>query len=179
MEATDEGEIVMTYRFCPMCAHPLAWRTVPDDSHPRLSCAACGFVFYFNSRPCAGALAVREGKVLLSRRAVEPARGTWDIPGGFLENGEHPRDGAIRELQEETGLTIVPTELLGIYLDRYGDMPESTLNVYYLAAVQDGTPQPASDAAELGWFGPDELPSELAFPHERQVLEDWKRRAGA
>ena len=58
-----------------------------------------------NAKPTGSALVVREGRVPLVRRAIEPARGAWDIPGGFLEHDEHPEAGAVRELQEGTGST--------------------------------------------------------------------------
>lgn len=59
-----------------------------------VKCGVCGKWHYHNSKPCAGALVVRDGKVLLAQRGVEPFKGYWDIPGGFLEAGEHPEHGA-------------------------------------------------------------------------------------
>lgn len=165
-----------TFRFCPRCGSGLALRSVDGEERPRLVCTRCGFVLYQNSKPCAGALVVQEGRVLLARRAGEPFKGQWDIPGGFLENGEHPEAGVVRELREETGLEVRPTDLLGIYIDTYRSDDEYTLNVYYLAEVVGGRLQPASDVSSLSWFGPDELPEEMAFAHEYELLEDWKKR---
>jgi 8-oxo-dGTP diphosphatase len=98
---------------------------------------------------------------------IEPYRGWWDIPGGFLAPGEHPAMGAAREVLEETGLVVEPGELLGIWMDTYGagDELAHTLNCYYVARVVGGVERPADDAAELGWFGPDHLPAEIAFAH--------------
>jgi ADP-ribose pyrophosphatase YjhB (NUDIX family) len=133
------------------------------------TCSACGAVHFRNAKPCAGALVVRDGRVLLGRRAVEPARGCWDIPGGFLNPWEHPADAAIREVAEETGLQVRLGQLLTMLVDTYEES-DYTLNVYYLAEVVEGVERPADDVAELRWFGPDELPRELAFPHCAQVL---------
>jgi 8-oxo-dGTP diphosphatase len=118
---------------------------------------------------------IRDGRVLLVRRAIEPFCGYWDIPGGFLEAEEHPAAGVVREIEEETGLRIRLTALLGIYIATYGAESEYTLNIHYLAEVVSGEPRPASDVSELAWFAPHELPSDLAFRSDYQALEDWQR----
>jgi ADP-ribose pyrophosphatase YjhB (NUDIX family)/predicted GIY-YIG superfamily endonuclease len=161
--------------FCPRCGSPLETRLDPDEDMPRQVCTACGRVHYRNATPCAGVLATREGKLLLVRRGVEPFRGYWDIPGGFLEEGEHPRAGALREVQEETGLEVELEEVFGFYLDRYTYQGEEggTLNIYFTGRVTGGQEKPADDAVELGWFSPHELPSRIAFAHARLVLEKW------
>ena len=116
--------------------------------------------------------------MLLVKRAIQPFLGWWDIPGGFLEEDEHPGTGAIREVREETGLEVRLTELLGFYMDRYSydDTGSYCLNIYFWAEVEGGREVPADDAAELAWFAPDELPGEIAFDHARVVLADWARR---
>ncbi|MCC6177075.1 MAG: NUDIX domain-containing protein [Chloroflexi bacterium] len=161
-------------RFCGRCGGRL-------DSHAdgALTCAACGRPAYENSKPCAGVAIERAGRVLLVRRAIEPFRGWWDIPGGFLEPGEHPAGGAIREAREETGLDVAVSDLLGIWMDTYGEGEDRvhTLNCYYLAHIIGGEPRAADDAAELGWFEPGKLPAQLAFAHAPLVLAAWRRRA--
>jgi 8-oxo-dGTP diphosphatase len=129
----------------------------------------------------AGALVVDdEGRVLLARRAVEPFRGKWDIPGGFLEEGEHPIDGLKRELREETGLEVEPLEWLGVWMDSYGgdSTAEATLNFYWTARTLSGEARPADDVDDLRWFAPDELPEpdDLAFVNVPLVLADWRAR---
>jgi ADP-ribose pyrophosphatase YjhB (NUDIX family) len=166
--------ILHGWRFCPRCAGRL------DKREEGVHCAACGFVGYANSAPTASALVEDErGRVLLSLRAVEPYVGKWDIPGGYLEEGEHPLDGLRRELWEETSLEIEPGELMGIWMDWYGDGPEAnaTLNIYWTARITRGEPVAADDVAELRWFAPDELPSpaEVAFPNTIDVLAAWRR----
>jgi 8-oxo-dGTP diphosphatase len=120
-----------------------------------------------------------DGRVLLSRRAREPAAGKWDLPGGFLEEGEDPLDCARRELREEAGIGLVDERLLGIWLDRYEYKRRvvATLNVYYLARAGDGTLEAADDVAELRWFAYADVPSgELAFAHIPDVLSAWQRQ---
>ena len=145
--------------------------------HQPQQCAACGAEYFRDSKPCAGALVVRQGRVLLAKRAIEPFKGCWDIPGGFLNEGEHPEDGARREILEETGLRVRLVKCHGMYMDRYGSSSAAkwTLNIYYLAEPVDDTgPCAADDASELAWFTPGELPARMAFKHEDQVLADWR-----
>jgi len=118
------------------------------------------------------------GRILLARRAGEPDAGKWDLPGGFLEEGEHPLDALLRELREETSLELEPLELVAIEMDVYGDGLEapSTLNLYWEARVLSGDPRPADDVSELRWFAPDELPDgdELAFHANARVLARFR-----
>jgi 8-oxo-dGTP diphosphatase len=122
-----------------------------------------------------------EGRILLARRAVEPFKGRWDIPGGFLEEGEHPLDGMRRELREETGLEVEPLEFFGVWTDRYdGDSTaEATLNLYWTARAVSGEAQAADDVDDLRWFSRDELPDkdQLAFENVPLVLRAWHQRA--
>jgi 8-oxo-dGTP diphosphatase len=111
---------------------------------------------------------------MLVRRGVEPYKGYWDIPGGFLAPDEHPEAGAMREVSEETGLLVRTTRFQGIFMDTYGEnSSEYTLNIYYRAEIIAGVPEPRTDAVEIGWFGPHELPEEIAFEHARAALSQW------
>ena len=166
--------------FCPHCGGRLATIHLPHDHRERQVCTVCGRLHYRNAKPCAGALITRNGRVLLVRRGISPFQGYWDIPGGFLEEDEHPADGVVREVREETGLEIRLTDLLGFYIDRYlyDDAGHYCLNIYFLAEVTGGCPRPGDDAVEMAWFAPQELPEEIAFDHVREVLADWSRRVG-
>ena len=116
--------------------------------------------------------------MLLSRRAYEPQAGKWDIPGGFLEEGEEPLDALRRELREEAGVEIEPLELAGIWVDRYGadDDATATLNLYWKARIVSGEPAPADDVAELAWFPIDDVPgdAELAFANVAEALRSLR-----
>ena len=123
------------------------------------------------------------GRILLARRIPEPDAGKWDLPGGFLEEGEHPLDGLVRELREETSLEIEPLDLLAIEMDVYGAGPDAaaTLNLYWEARLLSGDPRPADDVGELRWFAPEELPGdeELAFRVNARVLARFRGSSGA
>jgi 8-oxo-dGTP diphosphatase len=162
--------------FCSTCGSRL-------PAPAPVTCPSCGADHYRNAKPCAGALVMRDGKLLLMRRAHEPWLGRWDIPGGFCELDEHPARTAAREAREETGFDVEITGFLGLWLDRYPDPAGTdeqgvTLNAYYhavpVAGPAAGEADPA-EAAEIGWFEPAGVPGPIAFPdHAVAVLEAWK-----
>ena len=158
------------WKVCPRCADQLT------QSEGRVDCTRCGFVFYAHSSATSSALPEDDaGRVLLARRAIEPAYGKWDCIGGFLEEGEHPLDGLRREVREETGLEFEPGRFLGIWMGRYDG--RATLNLFWAGSLERGTPVPHDDISELRWFERAELPpaDELAF--ERlisDVLAAWR-----
>jgi 8-oxo-dGTP diphosphatase len=151
-------------RFCWRCSAALAQR-------PPTTCAACGQPHYLNPRPCGEAVVVRDGRVLLLRRAMEPDFGAWDIPGGFCDAAEHPMHAAERELAEEAGLVGRASAYVGTWMDEYG-VPEAdgtpihtAISVYLIELDDpDATPrlQP-EEASEAGWFALTDLPDDLAF----------------
>jgi ADP-ribose pyrophosphatase YjhB (NUDIX family) len=165
---------VESWRFCPRCATEL------EHAHERVECPACGFVSHSNSETTVGALVVDDDSLLLVQRARDPYGGTWDVPGGFLDEAEHPLDALRRELREETGLEVEPIEFVGAWLDRYGEGPDAatTLNLYWTARVTGGDAVAGDDAAELRWFPRNDLPpyDEIGFPNVREVLRGWRER---
>ena len=165
--------VLRSWRWCPRCRAELV------HGEGQVDCRSCGFAWYANSQPTSSAI-VRdaEGRILLARRALEPDQGKWDLPGGFMDEGEHPRAAAIRELREETGLEIDPLDLVAVEVDAYGEDEDapSTLNLYWSARVVSGEPEPADDVSELRWFRPDELPpdDELAFQVNARLLARFR-----
>jgi ADP-ribose pyrophosphatase YjhB (NUDIX family) len=162
------------WRYCARCG------SEAEREGRRVQCPACGFTYYASSKATACAVCIDEsGRLLLARRANEPFRGRWDLPGGFLEEGEHPLDAVRREFREETALDVEPLEFIGVWIDRYpyATHTAATLNLYWTARVLAGTAAPADDVSEVGWFEPDELPpeSELAF-HIADVLRVWREQ---
>ena len=87
-------------KFCSQCGAKVQLRVPPGDQVPRFVCEACGTVHYQNPRLVLGCVPEHEGKILLCRRAIEPRRGYWTVPAGFMENGETMQQAAARECQE-------------------------------------------------------------------------------
>jgi 8-oxo-dGTP diphosphatase len=126
-------------------------------------------------------LVVSDGRALLVRRAHEPHRGTWDLPGGFADNGEHPDDAARRELREELGLDVELVGLLGIFVYPYGGPDADFVQATSYLGTTTGEPTIVDgEVAEFRWFAPDELPSaaEMA-PGRRGAIDAWLRQPAA
>ena len=113
--------------------------------------------------------------MLLARRAVDPGRGLWDLPGGFCDPDETPEEAVRREFREETGAEVEPLAFLGHVVDRYGADGDHTLNAVYVVRITAGAPEPDDDVAELTWFAPDELPppEDFAFDNTVEALTRW------
>lgn len=112
-------------------------------------------------------------EVLLVRRAIEPRRGMWDLPGGFLDPFEHPEEGIQREAREELGVEIELLALLGLFVDTYGD-DEPTVTIHYAASITGGEPTPADDVDDVRWFPLHALPADLAFQNVGEALTALK-----
>jgi ADP-ribose pyrophosphatase YjhB (NUDIX family) len=160
------------WRFCPRCAGDLA------PTARNAVCTRCGAEFWANGVPGAQALVERDGHLLLGRRRDDPGAGLWDLPGGFVEEEEHPEDALRREVLEETGLEIEPGDFLGVWLESYWN--RTVVCLTWLARSAGGTERPGDDLVELAWFAPSALPGrdELAFPTYVDILARWRERRG-
>ena len=91
-------------------------RAIPDgDTHERNVCGDCGFVAYENPKVVVGSVVVTDGKILMCKRAIEPRRGFWTLPAGYMELGETVEEGAAREAMEEAGADIAIDGVLGVF----------------------------------------------------------------
>ncbi|MBN9560345.1 MAG: NUDIX hydrolase [Alphaproteobacteria bacterium] len=152
-------------------------RRVPDgDNRERLVCPDCGHVAYENPKVVVGSVVVANGALLMCRRAIDPRRGFWTLPAGYLELGETVEEGARREAWEEARARIALDGILGVFsISRIGQV-----QVIFRARFE-GVPAYATgeESLDVRLFRPEEIPwSEIAFPSVHWALDAW-RRAGA
>jgi 8-oxo-dGTP diphosphatase len=171
----DRKNHFMGYRICPWCGEKLISANI--DNRLRLKCknSDCEFVYYYNPIPAAGALVIKNDRVLLVKRAHHPKKGWWGLPAGFMEWNEHPSDTAKREVEEETGLKIKLESLFEVYSGE-DDPRTNAILVVYLATILGGELHAADDAEEVCFFNFDNLPENIAFISNRQALDDYKSR---
>jgi mutator protein MutT len=129
-----------------------------------------------------GAIIIEDDRVVLVRRGHAPLAGKWSIPGGVLEVGETLRKAVVREAREETGLTIEPGELLGVFErvlpDEQGRMKYHYVLIDFLCRRMDGELAAADDAEEARWFRREDLPAlELARETEEVILKGFEKAA--
>lgn len=131
-------------------------------------CPACGWVYFADPKVAAAVLIEQDGKVLLVRRSVDPMRGRWTMPAGFIDAGEDPALAARRECLEETGLQVNISGLLTVL---YGqEHPHGAhIIIFYRAEIIAGEMKPGDDVDGVGFFAREDLPP-LAFSTTRQVL---------
>jgi ADP-ribose pyrophosphatase YjhB (NUDIX family) len=140
---------------------------------PEMVCSGCEFIFYMTQKVVAGTIPWRDGKLLLTRRAIDPARGKWTFPGGYVDWGETVDAAARRETWEETGLTVRLGGLIGVY--SYPNAP--VVIVVYRARVLGGTLTLCHENDRLEWVTPAEVPwDELAFPSTMEAMRDFLAR---
>ncbi|HDT15740.1 MAG TPA: NUDIX domain-containing protein [Firmicutes bacterium] len=156
------------FRFCPYCTRELVKKE--DHGYERLYCAECGKFIYSNPAVGTGVAAIENGKILLVKRAVEPKKGYWALPGGFVEQGETVEAAAIRELFEETRVRAERAEIHKVYTEEtktYGTVITPVVKVFGLS----GEPEAGDDVSEARYFDTAGVP-ELAFrSHEAYFNE--------
>ena len=146
--------------FCPLCGRPLI--EIIHSGRARPYCQSCDQPVYFDPKVAVVVFIERAGKVLLIQRAVEPGKGKWALPAGFVDHDEAPESAAIRETREETNLVVRIDKLLAVYPKR--DQGLADIVIAYSASVVAGRAEAGDDAAQLGWFTREELPPLVFYP---------------
>lgn len=143
------------------------------SGQPRRACSACDYVHFTDPKVGVGALTTQDGKVLLVRRRMEPERGKWSLPAGFLDHGEDPKQTAEREVYEETGLRVRIVALLDVFTNPPGQGGASIF-ILYGAQLLGGEMIAGDDADAVGFFDLDELP-DLAFASTQAAIRSLSR----
>jgi len=163
-------------KFCSACGQAVVSQ-IPDGDHlPRFVCAACSTIHYENPKIIAGCIPEWEGKILLCRRAIEPRRGFWTVPAGFMENGEAVQDAAAREAQEEALADVEIGSLAAII----NVIRAHQVHIMFRARLRNTSFGVGPESLEVGLYAEHEIPwSDIAFLSVdftlRSYLEDRRR----
>jgi ADP-ribose pyrophosphatase YjhB (NUDIX family) len=153
-------------------------RRVPDgDNRERLICADCGFVAYENPKIVVGSVVISGEKVLMCRRAINPRKGFWTLPAGFMELGETPAEGAAREAREEAEADIEIDGILGVFtIVRIGQV--QIIFRAHFAERDNPHFRAGAESLEVALFAWDTIPwNEIAFPSVHWALQAWRSTA--
>ena len=154
--------------FCPYCGQRVIEKTFGRRVHGY--CVKCDMVHYENPLPAVAVLVLNsKDQLLLVKRSVEPAKGTWCLPGGFIEVDESIEEAAVRELEEETGLKGEIEGLVDFFSQR-SQYYRAILIFGYRVKILGGELKAGDDAQEAGFYDLDKLPP-IAFLSHKRLIE--------
>ena len=155
-------------KYCNQCGKEVVFKFT--EGKDRFVCEHCNIIHYTNPNIVVGALAFWENKVLLCKRAIEPRKGFWNLPAGYLEDFEKAEDGAIRETMEEAGAVIEIIQPLVVY-----NIPQANqIYIHFLAKLIDGNVDNGIESLETKLFTEDEIPwNEMAFTSSTYALKKY------
>jgi ADP-ribose pyrophosphatase YjhB (NUDIX family) len=156
--------------YCSACSAPVSLRVPRGDALPRHVCDTCGTIHYQNPKLVVGCIPEWEDRILLCRRAIEPRRGLWTVPAGFMENGETTMAGAARETLEEACARVEVLDLYALY-----NIPHiSQVYVLFRARLLDLDFAAGEESLEVRLFSESEMPwADLAFATVRNTLTHY------
>jgi 8-oxo-dGTP diphosphatase len=143
------------FNYCPLCGEKLTVDFI--EGRERKNCHFCGFVDYRNPLPCVAIIGIKENKIALIKRGIEPSKGEWAPPSGFIESGETSEEAVLRELYEETSLKGEVIELLGVH-SQYTDIYGNLVIIIFLVEIIEGEIKAGDDALDAKFFDFEDLP---------------------
>jgi 8-oxo-dGTP diphosphatase len=174
LTAAEAAALRQEFTYCPRCQTELIRKEAYDRVRP--ICPACSFIQFIDPKVSVAVLAEQDGRVLMVKRTMNPGRGSWCFPGGFMESGETPQEAAIRECKEETGLDILITKLIDVYY--YEDFRGSGVVIMYAGQATEGQPNTeTTEASAIDFFSPDNLPEPIEFDSNLKALARWQTGA--
>lgn len=156
--------------FCSHCGARVTLRIPAGDNVPRYVCDACGTIHYLNPKLVVGCVPEHDGRIVLCRRAIEPRRGYWTVPAGFMENGETLQQGAARESREEALIDVEIGSLLAVVHVLHAHQ----VHVFFRGRMRTGDYGAGVESLEVELVLPEAIPwSELAFPSTEFALRRY------
>jgi ADP-ribose pyrophosphatase YjhB (NUDIX family) len=159
------------YKYCPLCGKKLGTDLI--EGKKRRNCPACGFVDYHNPLPCVSIIGIKEDKIALIKRGIEPSKGSWAPPSGFMEYGETPEETALRELYEETSLKAKVIKLLGVY-NQHTKIYGNLVVIIFLVNITGGKIKAGDDAEDARFFRLDKIPL-MKYDFYNTAIENAKK----
>jgi ADP-ribose pyrophosphatase YjhB (NUDIX family) len=155
-------------KFCSNCGNQVTQQIPDGDNRLRFVCNHCNAIHYQNPLVIVGVIPEYKQQILLCKRAIEPQKGRWTLPAGFLENDESTLEGALRECYEEANANVVDPELYALY-----DIPYiNQVYVFYRAKLANKEFGPSFESTEVALFSEQDIPwDQLAFPVVRAALK--------
>jgi ADP-ribose pyrophosphatase YjhB (NUDIX family) len=157
--------------FCSHCGSRVAYRVPPGDQLPRYICDSCGTIHYQNPRVVVGCVPeLEDGRILLCRRAIEPRRGYWTVPAGFMENGESLQQGAAREANEEALADVEIGSLLAVV----SIIGAHQVHVFFRGRLRTPEFGAGPESLEVKLVTPEQIPwDDIAFQSTTFTLQKY------
>ncbi len=165
---------MMQHTYCPRCGSNLS--TKFDGGRDRMACLSdgCGFMHFGDASIGCGGVVIRDGKILLVQRGINPGKGNWQIPGGYVEFDEEIHSAVEREVLEEAGVTAKVTDSLG-FRHTAGNRERPSSNLYVVFRLDPISGEPLADGEETlnaGYFTLEEMTEKTGI----QSLSLWAVR---
>lgn len=160
----------MDIKFCTACGSPTEKKIPPDDDYIRSVCTNCGLVHYSNPKMVVGCIPELDGQILLCKRDIEPQKGRWTLPAGYLENQESVQEGAVRETMEETRAQVKIIEPYRLFNIVFVDQ------IYFMfrAELINENFGPTKESIDVRLFHEKDIPwNNIAFKVIKQTLEHY------
>jgi ADP-ribose pyrophosphatase YjhB (NUDIX family) len=156
--------------YCSNCGEKVVFGTLEGEHLPRYHCPSCGVIHYQNPRVIVGCVPIWEDKVMLCKRGIEPQLGFWNLPGGFMENGETAMEGAAREMLEETGGSV---RIIGLHT-AFSVVPVNQVHLHFLAEMENLDYAITPESTEICLFTEGEINwKEIAFASNYFALKRY------
>ena len=171
LTAAEAASLRQGFKYCPRCRAKMVDKHV--YGRERRVCPDCRFVQFIDPKVSTAVLVEQDNKILFVKRSMDPAKGSWCFPGGFMEIGETAQQTAIRECKEESGLDIEITGLIDVYY--YEDYRGSGVLIMFKGQVIGGSLLAGDDAADVQFFSTGNLPENIVFDSNIKALAAWRK----